>query len=251
MTSVCLQGNCLQLMKGLENKSVDLFVCDLPYGCLKPQKKVISKCLHTSVWDEKIDLDEFWIQIKRLCKNDKTPVIMFCSTKFGNDLINSNPSWFRYDLILNKNRGAAGFLSANKMPLRSHELIYVFSKKGANYNRLDEHVEGKKAYTNNQPERNGGRCYTLQLHTPVKQTDGKRCPLSVINIKMNEYGRKHPTAKPIEIYDWIIKRYSNEGDTVLDPTAGSFNSGVSALALNRNYIGMELNEEYYNKNKLD
>ena len=251
MTSVCLQGNCLQLMKGLENKSVDLFVCDLPYGCLKPQKKVISKCLHTSVWDEKIDLDEFWIQIKRLCKNDKTPVIMFCSTKFGNDLINSNPSWFRYDLILNKNRGAAGFLSANKMPLRSHELIYVFSKKGANYNRLDEYEEGKKAYNHTRGVVKS-KVYGLKtMVTKTEQEEGKRCSLSVINIKMNGYGKKHPTAKPTEIYDWIIKRYSNEGDTVLDPTAGSFNSGVSALALNRNYIGMELNEEYYNKNKLD
>ena len=239
MTSICLKGDCLELMKDLSNNSIDLFICDLPYGCITSK---------TCEWDIKIDLEKFWEQIKRLSRTDKTPILMFCNTKFGVDLINSNPKWFRYDLVWNKNNGTS-FLLANKMPMKSHEMIYVFSKKSCNYNRIDEVVEGKEAYSNYQTERRTAKCYIGNIHIPVKQTDGKRCPLSVINIKAKQ-DKKHPTAKPIDLYDWLIKRYSNEGDTILDPTAGSFNSGHSALGLKRNYIGMEMNDEFYDNNKL-
>ena len=239
MTSICLKGDCLELMKDLSNNSIDLFICDLPYGCITSK---------TCEWDIKIDLEKFWEQIKRLSRTDKTPILMFCNTKFGVDLINSNPKWFRYDLVWNKNNGTS-FLLANKMPMKSHEMIYVFSKKSCNYNRIDEVVEGKEAYSNYQTERRTAKCYIGNIHIPVKQTDGKRCPLSVINIKAKQ-DKKHPTAKPIDLCDWLIKRYSNEGDTILDPTAGSFNSGHSALGLKRNYIGMEMNDEFYDNNKL-
>ena len=239
MTSICLKGDCLELMKDLSNNSIDLFICDLPYGCITSK---------TCEWDIKIDLEKFWEQIKRLSRTDKTPILMFCNTKFGVDLIKSNPKWFRYDLVWNKNNGTS-FLLANKMPMKSHEMIYVFSKKSCNYNRIDEVVEGKEAYSNYQTERRTAKCYIGNIHIPVKQTDGKRCPLSVINIKAKQ-DKKHPTAKPIDLCDWLIKRYSNEGDTILDPTAGSFNSGHSALGLKRNYIGMEMNDEFYDNNKL-
>ena len=239
MTSICLKGDCLELMKDLSNNSIDLFICDLPYGCITSK---------SCEWDKTIDLEKFWEQIKRLSRTDKTPILMFCNTKFGVDLINSNPKWFRYDLVWNKNNGTS-FLLANKMPMKSHEMIYVFSKKSCNYNRIDEVVEGKEAYSNYQTERRTAKCYIGNIHIPVKQTDGKRCPLSVINIKAKQ-DKKHPTAKPIDLYDWLIKRYSNEGDTILDPTAGSFNSGHSALGLKRNYIGMEMNDEFYDNNKL-
>ena len=239
MTSICLKGDCLELMKDLSNNSIDLFICDLPYGCITSK---------TCEWDIKIDLEKFWEQIKRLSRTDKTPILMFCDFKFGVDLIMSNPSWFRYDLVWNKNRGVS-FLLANKMPMKSHEMILVFCKKGCNYNRIDEVVEGKEAYSNYQTERRTAKCYIGNIHIPVKQTDGKRCPLSVINIKAKQ-DKKHPTAKPIDLYDWLIKRYSNEGDTILDPTAGSFNSGHSALGLKRNYIGMEMNDEFYDNNKI-
>ena len=239
MTSICLKGDCLELMKDLSNNSIDLFICDLPYGCITSK---------SCEWDKTIDLEKFWEQIKRLSRTDKTPILMFCNTKFGVDLINSNPKWFRYDLVWNKNNGTS-FLLANKMPMKSHEMIYVFSKKSCNYNRIDEVVEGKEAYSNYQTERRTAKCYIGNIHIPVKQTDGKRCPLSVINIKAKQ-DKKHPTAKPIDLCDWLIKRYSNEGDTILDPTAGSFNSGHSALGLKRNYIGMEMNDEFYDNNKL-
>jgi len=257
MTSICLKGDCLELMKDLSNNSIDLFICDLPYGCLGGKERDrtgegdIGRKPETQLggcaWDIKIDLVEFWIEIKRLSRTDKTPVLMFCNTKFGVDLINSNPSWFRYDLVWNKNNGVS-FLLANKMPMKSHEMIYVFCKKGCNYNRIDQFVEGKEAYTHNRGT--WSKTYNnKKMETNTEQKENMRCPLSVININAKK-DKKHPTAKPIDLYDWLIKRYSNEGDTILDPTAGSFNSGHSALGLKRNYIGMEMNDEFYDNNKI-
>ena len=241
MTSICLKGDCLDLMKDLSDNSIDLFICDLPYGIL-PSK--------TCEWDKKIDLNKFWTEVKRLSKNDKTPVLMFCNTKFGNDLINSNPSWFRYDLVWNKNIGSS-FLLSNKQPMKSHEMIYVFSKKGSNYNRIDQFVEDKKAYKYNFGGDYEGNVFDSTKENLVRSNkENTRCPLSVININ-NKKKEKHPTAKPLELYDWLIKRYSNKGDTILDPTAGSFNSGRSALLLERSYIGMEMNEEFFNNNSIN
>ena len=239
MTSICLKGDCLELMKDLSNNSIDLFMCDLPYG------SITSK---SCKWDIKIDLVEFWKQIKRLSRTDKTPVLMFCDAKFGVELINSNPKWFRYELIWNKNRGVS-FLTINKLPMKSHENIYLFSKKSCNYNRIDQYIEGKQAYIGRGATSSTTHNFKKTESTICTQEEGIRCSLSVININ-NKRDKKHPTAKPVELYDWLIKRYSIEGDTILDPTAGSFNSGRSALGLERKYIGMEMNEEFYDNNKI-
>lgn len=237
MTATCLNGDCLELMKDLPDKSIDLFICDLPYGCLKANCE----------WDVKIDLVQFWNQVKRLCKNDKTPVLMFCNTKFGFDLIASNPSWFRYDLVWNKNRGG-NFLNANKNPMISHELIYVFSKKGSFYNRIDNIVEGKTAYHRAAYKIKKG-IYGEKMIEEHNIKDGTRCPLSVLNFNI-KHDKRHPTAKAVPLLQWLIERYSNEGDTVLDPTAGSFNSGRASVELGRNYIGIEMDANFYEKNKL-
>ncbi len=244
-------------MKTLPDRSIDLFVCDLPYGCLtnKPhadgsEGKSKGGKNYTATtgcaWDIPVDLTQFWVQVKRLCKDDHTPVIMFCSTKFGVELINSNPDWFRYDLVWNKSRGVS-FLSANKMPLRSHEMMYVFSKKGANYYRKD--IEGDfpayvgshsaaKVYNLAKPDKEGYK----------KVDNGKRCVKSVvcINNETNK-GGKHPTQKPAELYEWLITRYSKEGDTVLDPTAGSFTSVFTAAKMGRNVIGIEKDDAFFAK----
>ncbi len=239
MTVRCLNGDCLELMKTLLDKSVDLFMCDLPYGCL------VGGCS----WDVKIDLVAFWEQVKRLCRNDNTPVLMFCNTKFGADLINSNPSWFRYDLVWNKNAGT-NFLLANKRPMTSHEMIYVFSKKNTFYKRVDHVVEGKKGYEYKNCDARPGSCYGGGVgRNNLKQEDGMRCPLSVLNFGVKQ-DKRHPTAKPIILLKWLIERYSNEGETVLDPTAGSFNSGRAAVELGRDYIGMEMDSNFFEKNKL-
>jgi DNA modification methylase len=243
----------LEVMKTLPAKSIDLFVCDLPYGCLGPQKKGggipregTDGAFGGCAWDIPLDLAQFWTEVKRLCKDDHTPVLMFCNAKFGYELIKSNEDWFRYDLVWNKSRGV-GFLLANKMPLKSHELIYVFAKKGATYYRTD--IEGDfPAYVGSH---SAATVYNLpkpDLDGYKKVDNGKRCVKSVISVN-NETnkGGKHPTQKPADLYAWLITRYSKEGDTVLDPTAGSFASINAAVRLNRNAIGIEKDDTFFAK----
>ena len=232
-------GDCLEVMKTLPDKSIDLFVCDLPYGCLdggggkekaKRKEKGSTGLFAGCGWDIKIDLEKFWEQVKRLSKNDHTPVLMFCNTRFGAELIASNPDWFRYDLVWAKTNGV-GFLLANKQPLRSHELIYVFSKKGAFYKRVD--IEGDFKGTSSGKGNAGGNVYGKIRQNNDEDRTGKRCVKSVIVIANKKGKGNHPTQKPKDLYKWLIERYSNEGDTVLDPTAGSFNSVATAHELKR------------------
>jgi hypothetical protein len=151
-------------MKDLSANSIDLIICDLPYGCLANDRKgkrvgalkdpnnpnsniVIEN--KPCAWDVKIDLEAFWKEVKRIRRNEHTPTIHFCTTKFGYDLIKSNEKEFRYDLVWTKTN-AVGFLSANKKPMNAHEMMYVFSKAGAHYERID--ISG------NFPA-GGGGCY--------------------------------------------------------------------------------------------
>jgi len=256
MTTI-LNGDCLKIMKSLESKSIDCFICDLPYGQLTRQytEKELEDYtsrykgiyrMGTCKWDIKIDIKEFWIQVKRLCKDDHTPVLMFCNTKFGIDLINSNPDWFRYDLVWNKEVGV-NFVSANKMPMKSHEMIYVFSKKGAYYKRINVMTDkggynrgNSGTYIHNQTGS------TIIRNTPAV-ADGLRCPLSVINIPKNSKRGGHPTEKPEALYEWLLSRYCPEGGKILDPTAGSFNSIKVAKRLGLKAIGIEKDRDFFNK----
>lgn len=250
-TLTLLNGDCLEVLKTLPDKSVDLFICDLPFGCLtggagkekksRGEGNVIGGC----AWDIKIDLEAFWKQVKRLAKTDRTPVIHFCTTKFGIDLINSNPSWFRYDLVWNKDRGTS-FLTANKMPLRSHEMIYIFCKGGTYYERKDE-VGEFKSWKGHAQKSNTRTVVEGSGQNVANPNDGTtRCVKSVVTIKKpNTLG--HPTEKPLELYKWLIERYCPPGGTVLDPTAGSFNSCFAAFDLDRSAIGIEKDVEFYNK----
>jgi site-specific DNA-methyltransferase (adenine-specific) len=242
-------------MKELPDKSVDLFVCDLPYGCLTQQKGATPFGRNTKgpsnsgcAWDIPIDLNAFWVQVKRLCKDDHTPVLMFCTARFGYELIKSNESWFRYDLVWSKTN-AVGFLCANKMPMRSHELIYVFSKKGANYNRVD--ITGDfKGSSAGGTGKVGGSVYNLSDSIEPRGTrEGVRCVKSVIEMSNKKGKGKHPTQKPDDLYEWLITRYSKEGDTVLDATAGSFASCFTAERLGRNAIGIEKDDAFFTKAK--
>jgi len=196
-------------------------------------------------WDIKIDLAKFWAEARRILRNDHSPVIHFCTTKFGAELIASKPDWFRYDLVWDKQRGVS-FLLANKMPMRSHEMIYVFSKKGAYYNRVD--VTGDFG-----PSQGGGKgsiCYNLvnkKVPKTTVPTAGSRCALSIISVTSFAKGGKHPTEKPSELYRWLIERYCPEGGTVLDPTCGSGNSVFTALDMDRHGIGMEMDDSFFQK----
>jgi site-specific DNA-methyltransferase (adenine-specific) len=237
-------GDCLEIMKEIPDKSVDLIICDLPYGCLSAKTISVDRSYRggsvekntatACPWDVKIDLKAFWKQVRRIRKSKHTPTIHFCTTRFGFELYASNPEEFRHDLVWDKQRGVS-FLSANKMPMRSHEMIYVFSKAGAFYERKD--IEGDfKAYIT------GARAERL-IHPGG---DGKRCALSVIQNPTSSKGG-HPTEKPCDLYKFLIERYCPAGGTVLDPTFGSGNSVFTAYKLGRNAIGIEKDEKFFEK----
>ena len=238
-------GDCLEKMKDISGGTIDLIICDLPYGCLSGGN-INSGC----VWDVKIDLTKFWEQAKRLLKNEHSPVIHFCTTKFGAELIASNPDWFRYDLVWDKGRGVS-FLSANRMPMRSHEMIYIFSKAGAYYNRVD--ISGNfKSWTVEKKDTSQASTLESTQYQGARKTsgsggDGKRCALSVIQNKTSSTKGGHPTEKPKELYRFLIERYCPPDGTVLDPTFGSGNSVMTAYEMDRNAIGIEKNKEFYEK----
>jgi len=265
-------GDCLKVMKDLPAKSVDLILCDLPYGCLSAKRggKRVGKCepgkpnsnivieSKPCSWDVKIDLVEFWKEIKRIRKNKHVPCIHFCTTKFGYELIQSNPNEFRYDLVWDKRRGVS-FLQAGKMPMRSHEMIYIFSDEGAFYHRVDEDAPGKITQRFKQAGANLSDAVSNAFRpgsgvlSPTIE-DGKKCAVSVIQIDGKKQGgrnktgdQKHPTQKPEDLYRWLIERYCPVGGTVLDPTFGSGNSIFTAYTMGRNAIGIEKNEKFFEK----
>ena len=242
-------------MKDLSANSIDCFICDLPFGCLtnKPHSDgspgvskggknytAISGC----PWDIKLDLEAFWKEVKRLARNEHTPVLMFCTTKFGYELIKSNESWFRYDLVWDKQRGVS-FLTANKMPMRSHEMVYVFSKAGSYYNRVDISGNFPSWKAHNQEEKVRTVLASSKRNIAVANDGTHRCALSVIPMKKPTSRTSHPTEKPIELYKWLIERYCPPGGTILDPTAGSFNSCFAGYDLDRHSIGIEKDSVFY------
>jgi DNA modification methylase len=265
MSATIINGDCLEQLKKLPARSVDCFICDLPYGQLsgggisnytgeklKKYKNNKGKTIVGCPWDVKLDLAALWIEIKRLCKDDHTPVLMFCNTKFGYELIHSNPDWFRYDLVWNKERGVS-FLLANKQPMKSHEMIYVFSKKGAYYKRIDIKTDKKEWKTDRSKGRLEGTDLSRQYGinrangSEVGGKDGTRCPLSVLTFKSGTKSGSHPTEKSIELYTWLLERYCIPNGRVLDPTAGSFNSIIAAKQLGLHGIGIEKDIGFFNK----
>ena len=262
-----LKGDCLEVMRDLSDNSVDCFICDLPYGQLATPRaslgpgwrkvkeeggipELVREEPSHCEWDVKIDLAAFWTQVKRLARNDKTPILMFCNTKFGIDLINSNPSWFRYDLVWDKGRGVS-FLLANKMPMKSHEMIYVFAKKSSFYRRVDIPTDKPNWVKDRSKEKHEN---SRQYGTPHSATrtiesgkDGLRCALSVIQVISSLRSGKHPTEKPLALYKWLLERFCPPGGTVLDPTAGSFNAIIAAEELGMEGIGIEKDEGFFEK----
>lgn len=235
---ILLLGDCLEVLDSIDTNKVKLVIADLPYGQTDND------------WDTKIDLNKLWIQLKRIGTNNCC-YIFFTTTRFGYDLIASNPKWFRYDLVWNKKGSKAGFLNAKKQPMRGHEMIYIFYDKLPTYNIDDNH---KLVSSGNTGNANNGSCYSNPDLKRMRTTYEPRLPQSVLDFEaMNtRKHRDHPTQKPIELLEWLIKYYSNEGDTILDPTCGSGSTLVACQNLNRNGIGIELDPLYYNtaKNRL-
>ena len=221
--------NCFNILPTLNDKSVDLVLVDLPYG------QTANK------WDICIDLEKMWEQLKRIGK-EKTAFIFFTTTKFGYKLIQSNEKWFRYDLVWEKSN-LCGFLSANKMPLRKHEMIYVFYKKLPTYNPQKILMDKPRTDKFNTTLKNGNYGEIPQNFTRVYT---HKQPVSIQKFKSSIHSKsKHSTQKPVEACEWLIKSYSNEGDVVLDFTMGSGSTGVACKNTNRKFIGIEMNEEYF------
>ena len=234
-------ADCLLKMKDISNNSINLMIADLPYGETDCE------------WDSCIDLNKMWIELKRILKANGQ-VLFFCSTKFGCNIINSNPKWFRNDIVWVKSK-AIGHLNSKKAVLRKHEMIYLFhapiKPKDLKWTYNPQMVKGEPysrgLITNS---RIAGGVYGKQIDCSYHDNiTGDRFPNSILKIgnSANNFKRIHPTEKPIELYEWLIKTYSNEGDVILDPTAGSFNSGIASRSLNRSYIGIEMNKEYFDK----
>jgi len=220
------QGDCLELMKDIPDKSVDMILCDLPYGTTKNK------------WDTVIPFDELWKQYKRIIKDNGT-ICLFGQEPFSSIMRLSNLKMYRYDWTWIKDSGT-GFLNAHRMPLKNRELISVFYKKLPLYN--PQMRKGFKPYDIKQGKTKSSN-YGKQTGALTKSS-GERYPLETINFKRDK-DKFHPTQKPVALLEYLIKTYTNENETVLDNTMGSGSTGVAAVNLNRDFIGYELDQDYF------
>ena len=226
-----MQGDCLELMKDIPDGSVDMILCDLPYGT--------TACK----WDTIIPFEPLWEQYTRVIK-DKCPIVLFGSQPFTSALVMSNPKWFKYEWIWDKHI-PRNFINAKIMPMQKHENILVFGKGKVTYNpqmvkrdkpvKVKNYSKGDSVYKlNNDGTDNKERVYT------------HRYPDTIIEGKWEaNAGKLHPTQKPVDLCEYLIKTYTNEGETVLDNCMGSGTTGVACKNLNRNFIGIELDEGYF------
>ena len=227
-------GNCLELMKEIPDKSIDMILCDLPYGITQNEK------------DKRLPLDLIWKEYKRIIK-DSGAIALFCQGKFFVDLVNSNPKMFRYDLVWDKVL-VSGFLNAKRQPMRSHEQIAIFYKKQPTYNPQFTkgkplHGKGKSYKIKEGKNNNYGKFGVLD---DIRKGSTDKYPKSIIVSKKDHPSLCiHPTQKPVDLLEWLIKTYTNEGEVVLDNCMGSGSCGVACRNTNRSFIGMEIDKEYF------
>ena len=223
-----INDDCLNAMKELDSNSVDAVVCDPPYGT--------TNCK----WDSIIPLDEMWKEVNRVCKPNAAKVL-FAAQPFTSILITSNIKNFKYQWVWEKSK-ATNFMNAKHQPMRAHEDIVVFYNKKCTYN--PQMVQGDpydKGFGYRPTE-----VYNDQKAIHVKNDSGLRYPRSVqYFVTAEAEGKHHPTQKPTPLLEYLIKTYSNEDDTILDFTMGSGSTGVAARRLNRKFIGIELDKDYY------
>ena len=213
--------DCLVGMKKIPDKSVDMILCDLPYGT--------TSCK----WDTIIPFEPLWEQYERIIK-DNGAIVLTASQPFTTKLIDSNIDLFRNCWVWNK-KISGNPLLAKHQPLKVHEDICVFSKKRHNY--YPQMRKGKMR------KKGGGRSKLFDMEMSAKYSD-EYYPISIIEFSNAKRG-VHPTQKPVALFEYLIKTYTNEGETVLDNCMGSGTTAIACLNTNRNYIGFELDEEYY------
>lgn len=232
-------GDCLQIMPTLPDKSVDLVLTDLPYGCLNKGNK------HAQ-WDKEIDLDALWAELLRVAKPNAA-IVLFGQGLFSAKLMMSRQELYRYSLVWDKVR-TTGFLNANKMPLRQHEDILVFYRELPTYNpQLIEVVPSLRTHSRSGKSKpNSNSCYGNMKQSPQ---DGQSCmkyPTSILRFPKKHKDWVHPTEKDVTLLEYLILTYSNRGDCVLDCTMGSGSTMVACANTNRKGVGIELMSEYYN-----
>ena len=223
------KGNCLDKMNNIEDGSIDLIAVDPPYGTTQNK------------WDIVIPFDPMWWHIKRVLK-PKGIAVFTTAQPYTSQLITSNPEWFKYDSVWQKTIGS-GQLNINRQPLRTHESVLVFYDKFGTYN--EQKTDGTPYSINRKAEAFEGGYGQQRDHE--KHNDGYRHAQSVIKISNPRIKGGHKTEKPVELMEYIIKTYSNEGDNVLDFAMGHATTGVACIDLNRNFIGIELSKTWFDK----
>lgn len=224
-----LNGDCIELMKSIPDKSIDMILCDLPFGITKAE------------WDIPLDFDLLWKEYNRIIK-DNGAICLFAAEPFASKLRLSNLKMYKYDWIWDKVK-STGFFNAKKQPLRCHEAICVFYKKQCTYNPQK---------TSGHPRKTASRkkIGTTLYNSGDKETvydSTERYPRSIQIFSSDvQKSALHPTQKPVALLEYLIKTYTNEGETVLDNCMGSGSTGVACINTNREFIGIELDENFYN-----
>ena len=219
-------GDCLEVMPEIADKSIDMILCDLPYGT--------TACS----WDTIIPFEPLWVQYKRIIK-DNGAIVLTASQPFTSKLVMSNLKMFRYEWIWDKIKPSTG-LHSKIQPLKQHENILVFGNPIYHPIMEDAKIRIDKPRIANNGEAFGGK-EILRQHL----NNGQKYPKSILKISnANQNNRYHPTQKPVALFEYLIKTYTNKGDTVLDNCAGSGTTGVACQNLNRKFILIEKEQKY-------
>ena len=225
------QGDCLEVMKTIADGSVDAVIADVPYGT--------TACK----WDSVIPLDAMWVELKRIVKHNGA-IVMTAAQPFTTTLISSNMAMFKQCLVWDK-VAPRGFLNAKKMHLSRHEDVVVFYARPPTYNPQME-VRGKPRNKDGYNKKRGDGDMTYGAFKNTKSFNNTYYPTSVLKFSNAvQKGKVHPTQKPVELMEYLIKTYTNDGETVLDFTMGSGSTGVACVNTNRNFIGIELDKDYF------
>lgn len=230
-----IKGDCLEKMKDIPNKSIDMILCDLPYGTTRNK------------WDSVLSLDELWEQYNRIIK-DNGAIVLFAQTPFDKVLGCSNLKMLRYEWIWEKT-SATGYLNAKKMPMKAHENILVFYKKLPTYNP-QKTTGHKRKVSKAEHKIDCVKTTNYGEHGLTTYDSTERYPRSVQVFKTDKQkAALHPTQKPVELLEWLIKTYTNEDETVLDNCMGSGSTAIACVNTNRSFIGIELTEKYFEASK--
>lgn len=226
-----MKGDCLKLMETIPDESIDMVLCDLPYGTTRNK------------WDEVIPFGELWAQYNRIIKENGA-IVLFGNGMFTAELIMSNRNMWRYNLVWEKST-VTGFLNAKVMPLRQHEDICVFYKKRPTYN--PQKTTGHKRKVSLANHKTNCKKTTNYGEYDLKSYDStERYPTSILKFATDKQkSALHPTQKPVKLLEYLIKTYTNKGDVVLDNCMGSGSTGVACFNTGRNFIGYELDENYF------